>query len=179
MSFVSSVSYQDILNLADYLNKSDEEKINSSFEEKYKVMFADRNSTIGNTDSSDDIDSRDLEELLNALVGKSKTSWVGQNCNYGSAPSCSLSTNTLDNVQVYGRTIPVPEVPFSKCYFIPDDVGSSYPLETHNITNKHKGYDCVASGSTDIHIIGGTHTHEHEHPTTHAETHAHIIPYNA
>jgi len=141
-----SVSYQDILNLVDYLNKSETEKESSSFEEKYKVMFANRNNNIGNNYSNDDIDNRDLEELLNALIGNNNTSWVGKNCNYGSAPPCSISTNTIDSSEIYGRTIPVPEIPFSKCYFIPDDIGSSYPLNNHNITTNHKVYDCISSG---------------------------------
>ena len=179
-SSISSVSYQDILNLADYLNKSDEEKNNSSFEEKYKLMFANRNSNIGNTYSSDDIDSKDLEALLDALIQKNNTNWIGKNCDYGSAPSCYLSSNTFDNVQVYGRTIPVPQVPFSKCYYIPDDIGSNYtPPENYIINTNIKEYDCNASGSTDIHIIGGTHIHEHEHSPAHNDRHVHFIPSNS
>ena len=182
MSSISSVSYQDILNLADYLNKSDEEKNNSSFEEKYQLMFANRNPMLTETGLSidDTIGIRDFEALLDALIQKNNTNWIGKNCNYGSAPSCSLSTNTFDDVQVYGRRIPVPEVLFSKCYYIPDDIGSNYtPPENYIIDTNVKQYDCVASGSTDIHIIGGTHIHEHEHSPAHNDTHFHFTPYNS
>ena len=133
-------------------------------------MFANRNNNIGNNYSNDDIDNRDLEALLNALIGNNNTSWVGKNCNYGSAPPCSISTNTIDSSEIYGRTIPVPESLFSKCYFIPVSSGSSYPLNNHNITNSHKKYDCdIGSTST----IGSTSIHGD------GEDHVHYIPYNS
>ena len=78
MSSISSVSYQDILNLADYLNKSDEEKNNSSFEEKYQLMFANRNPMLTETGLSidDTIGIRDFEALLDALIQKNNTNWI-------------------------------------------------------------------------------------------------------
>ena len=81
-------------------------------------MFANRNPMLTETGLSidDTIGIRDFEALLDALIQKNNTNWIGKNCNYGSAPSCSLSTNTFDDVQVYGRRILVPEVLFSKCY---------------------------------------------------------------
>jgi len=125
-----TVSYENLLNLADYVNATSiEDKSSIS---TYNVMFRDRSSR--GDPNSVTVGPEDLEALLKALVGDTNFSWVGNNCSYKST-SCSVESES----GVYGKII-TPDIPgsqYSKCY-INREV--SY---ANKINNTHKTYDCT------------------------------------
>ena len=106
-----TVSYQDLINLANVL-----ELDNPTAQEKYNVKFADRSGNDFNPDK------RDLDALLNALVGKDNTDWVGSNCSYTEGNCERVGSGLQKEVKPSED-----QGPYSKCNFGNDGAGAYIP----------------------------------------------------
>tara|TARA_Y100001970_G_scaffold293482_1_gene440559 strand:- start:16018 stop:18300 length:2283 start_codon:yes stop_codon:yes gene_type:complete len=117
-----TVSYQDLINLANVL-----ELDNPTSQQKYNVKFADRsggdfNPQVYNPQVVDSTQEKDdLHVLLNALVGKINTGWVGSNCSYTEG-NCERVGSGLQKI-----VTPTSPAPYSKCNFGNDGAGAYIP----------------------------------------------------
>lgn len=103
-----TVSYQDLINLADVLNDPV-----PTAQAKYNVKFADRSSADSN------LGIHDLHALLDALIGKAYDSntnyadWVGQNCTY-TEEACLVDDSVGSGLS---KMVTPDPGPYSKCNF--------------------------------------------------------------
>ena len=124
-----TVSYNDLINLANVLESS-----NPTAQEKYNTKFADRSSNDFNPQvNSSNLLEDDLHVLLNALVGKINTSWVGQNCTYTEG-ACSVDDSVGSGLS---KMVTPDTGPYSKCKF-----GDSGSGDYINPSGESKQWDC-------------------------------------
>ena len=125
-----SLSYNNIIDFADYINSPDTVTLTDT----YNNMYANR---AGNV-VSDSVLPNDFYALLDALVGKSDfQGWVGQNC-ISDSEYASYNCQYVEGV--YGKNITSPTDPnvkYSKCY-----VDSEATTNNKIIFDTQKAYDC-------------------------------------
>ncbi len=117
-----TVSYNDLINLANVLNNPV-----PTAQAKYDVKFADRSSA----DSEPGI--HDLHALLDALIGKVNTSWVGQNCTY-TETACIINHSFGSGLS---KMVTPDRGSYSKCNF-----GDSGSGDYINTSGERKQWDC-------------------------------------